>query len=70
MILISVDLPAPFSPISAWTSPAPSAIDAPASAWVDPKRRNNPRTSISGCPLGLGCVGGASGSVVMLVPGS
>src|SRR5438876_11795922 len=32
MILISVDLPAPFSPTSAWTSPAASAKETPFSA--------------------------------------
>ena len=32
MILISVDLPAPFSPTSAWTSPAASSNETPLSA--------------------------------------
>src|SRR5471032_1619245 len=32
MILISVDLPAPFSPIRAWTSPARSSKETPFSA--------------------------------------
>src|SRR5262249_26935457 len=32
MILMSVDLPAPFSPTSAWTSPRASSKDTPLSA--------------------------------------
>ena len=37
MILISVDLPAPFSPISAWTSPARRSNETPFRAWTPPK---------------------------------
>ena len=35
-ILISVDLPAPFSPISAWISPAAMVSDTPRSAGMPP----------------------------------
>src|SRR5438034_11120619 len=34
MTLISVDLPAPFSPTKAWTSPARRSNDTPLSAWT------------------------------------
>src|SRR5471030_3096773 len=37
MILMSVDLPAPFSPSSAWTSPACKSNDTPLSARTAPK---------------------------------
>src|SRR3954463_16006252 len=37
MILISVDLPAPFSPTRAWTSPGSSAKSTPARAVAPPK---------------------------------
>ena len=37
MILISVDLPAPFSPTSAWTSPARSSKETPFSACTPAK---------------------------------
>src|SRR6266852_4776356 len=34
MILTSVDLPAPFSPTSAWTSPGARSKDTRRSAWI------------------------------------
>src|SRR3954471_6156491 len=43
--LISVDLPAPFCPISACTSPARSARSTPASACPPGKARETPRAS-------------------------
>src|SRR5215216_2818465 len=36
-IFTRVDLPAPFSPIRAWASPAWSSIDPSSRAWTDPK---------------------------------
>ena len=45
MILISVDLPAPFSPSSAWISPACRVSETSSSAWVEPKRLLTPRIS-------------------------
>src|ERR671912_1990165 len=50
MILIRVDLPAPFSPTSAWTSPGASARDTPSSAWVAPKRFAMPRMASTASP--------------------
>src|SRR3989442_8135757 len=50
MILMSVDLPAPFSPRSAWISPAWSAKETSSSAWVDPNRFETPRISRIGVP--------------------
>src|SRR5437867_5425738 len=50
MILMSVDLPAPCSPRSAWISPAWSAKETSASAWVDPNRFETPRISRIGVP--------------------
>src|SRR5579875_4039469 len=37
MTLMSVDLPAPFSPTSAWTSPARRSNETPFSAWTPAK---------------------------------
>src|SRR6478609_6436658 len=48
--LISVDLPAPFWPISAWISPARSKSPAPSSAMVAPKRLHRP-SACSTTPL-------------------
>ena len=45
---ISVDLPAPFSPVIAWTDPAWPAKDTAASAWIEPKRLVTFRNSILG----------------------
>src|SRR4051795_2152961 len=47
-ILISVDLPAPFSPKSAVTAPAARSRSTASSASVPPKRLVRPRTSSSG----------------------
>src|SRR4051794_17995913 len=47
-ILISVDLPAPFSPKSAVTAPAARSRSTASSASVPPKRFVRPRTSSSG----------------------
>ncbi len=45
MILISVDLPAPFSPSSAWISPGWSASETSSSACVASNRLATPRIS-------------------------
>src|SRR6516162_9778642 len=46
-IFMSVDLPAPFSPTSAWTSPGRSVRSTPRRACVGPKRLWRPdRTSM------------------------
>jgi hypothetical protein len=53
-----VDLPAPFSPASARTSPAPSAIDTSRAARTAPYDLLAPRRAMiggSGMPLLLGC---------------
>ena len=50
MILMSVDLPAPFSPSSAWTSPARRVSDTSSSACVAPKRLAMPRIWSTGAP--------------------
>src|SRR3954467_14992536 len=53
-VLISVDLPAPFSPQSAWTSPGRRSKSTPRSARTCPKRFTSPRASSTGaCPSGL-----------------
>ena len=44
MILISVDLPAPFSPTRAWISPGRRSSETPRSAWVEPKLFETSRT--------------------------
>src|SRR5207344_1044292 len=41
-MLISVDLPAPLVPITAWTSPMLRLSDTPSTAVRPPKRRVNP----------------------------
>ena len=48
MILMSVDLPAPFSPSRAWISPGMSASETSSSAWISPNRLETPRISITG----------------------
>jgi hypothetical protein len=48
--LISVDLPAPFSPRSATISPAPTSIPASMSACVPPKCFDTPRIARRGWP--------------------
>src|SRR4029077_5171251 len=45
MILMSVVFPAPFSPSSAWISPASSLSETSSSAWMGPKRFEMPRIS-------------------------
>ena len=51
MILIKVDLPAPFSPSSAWISPVRSVSDTSWRACVEPKRLLTPRVArIGGRP--------------------
>ena len=56
---ISVDLPAPFSPISACTSPARSSNPTWSSAWTPAKLLHKPRmetsVSMSGEPVGSRC---------------
>src|SRR5262245_31923991 len=44
----NVDLPAPFSPTSARTSPAVSVKSTPRTAWIPPNRLARPRASRSG----------------------
>ena len=50
-ILISVDLPAPFSPSRAWTSPARRSKSTPSSAVTPGNRREIPRNSSSGSSI-------------------
>src|SRR4051794_22784203 len=45
MILINVDLPAPFSPSNAWISPVRSVSDTSWRACVEPKRLLTPRVA-------------------------
>ena len=52
-MFISVDLPAPFSPISACTSPARSSKDTPVSARTAPKRLVMPVSLRSGVDMAL-----------------
>ena len=57
IILTSVDLPAPLSPISPTTSPASSANDTSLTAWIAPKCFEIPsssRTAIDRLPPGRG----------------
>src|SRR5918997_3080941 len=53
MILISVDLPAPFSPTSAWTSPRATSSDAPRSAGTPPKALSTLSALRSGVVSGI-----------------
>src|SRR4051812_47073948 len=46
--LISVDLPAPFWPITAWTSPGKRRKSTPESAWTPEKRFEIPFISSTG----------------------
>ena len=55
---ISVDLPAPFSPISAWTSPDATAKSTPFSARTPP---NALVTPLSSTRLGMAAQNTASG---------
>src|SRR5271163_1936343 len=48
MIFSRVDLPAPFSPISASTSPARAASPTPSNAWTGPNRLSMPSISRTG----------------------
>ncbi len=48
MTFISVDLPAPFSPRTAWTSPRRASRSTPASAATAPKRLAMPRRARTG----------------------
>src|SRR4029450_7184074 len=56
MILMRVDLPAPFSPTSACTSPERTSKSTPRSAWTPPSplrmpvRRNSPSGSVTAFP--------------------
>src|SRR3954463_12103409 len=43
--LISVDLPAPFGPMTAWISPTWTSSDTPATARSPPKRFSRPRAA-------------------------
>lgn len=50
-MFIGVDLPAPFSPMMAWTSPAASAADTSRSAAIEPKLLVIPRASKTAAPM-------------------
>src|SRR5581483_7120285 len=50
---IRVDLPAPFSPTSAWTSPCRSSNCTSSSAWTPGKLLLAPLTRSSGVPVEL-----------------
>ena len=52
MTLISVDLPAPFSPTRACTSPGRRSSETPRSACVDPKLFDTSTTDSSDGSLG------------------
>src|SRR5215212_779035 len=55
--LISVDLPAPFSPISAWISPARTVKSTPSSARTPGKERAIPRICRSSPGIGALLIG-------------
>ena len=62
-MFISVDLPAPFSPSSAWISPACRSKSTPRSAWTPPKRLTTPRIDkqrLRSCRSPAGCRAGIS----------
>ena len=58
MHLTSVDLPAPFSPSSAWTVPASTLMDTSSSATSDPKILVIPTVSSEGARIGGAAVCG------------
>ncbi|KGD25780.1 hypothetical protein DP42_5046 [Burkholderia pseudomallei] len=63
--LTSVDLPAPFWPISPCTVPRVTASDAPRSAATPPKRLTTRRTSsASGAPAASGAAAADAAAVV------
>jgi hypothetical protein len=47
MILMVVDLPAPFGPRKPWTVPRSTSRSSPSRAVVEPKRFINPPTEIT-----------------------
>src|SRR5688572_17750438 len=55
MTFSSVLLPAPFSPISAWTSPGTSSRSTPSSATVAPKRLRRPASDSTGSVQAAWC---------------
>jgi hypothetical protein len=61
MILIMVDLPAPFSPTSACTSPAWRSSDRSVSAWVMPKDFDTPRNCMIGWAIWISGKAAAAG---------
>src|SRR5215470_4350242 len=63
MILIRVDLPAPFSPSTAWIRPARTVRSAPAKACTPPYRFETPRASNSG-PLVRGRRAASAAAVI------
>src|SRR5437588_820673 len=68
-IFISVDLPAPFSPTTAWTWPRPTSRCMRASACTPPYRFDSPRIATDAEP-GDGLVpspGGVSGSLLPFI---
>ena len=66
MHFTSVDLPAPFSPRSAWNVPAPTLIDTSSSAVNGPKRIVMSTVSTPSAPDG----GGSAPMTVMAAPRS
>jgi hypothetical protein len=68
MHLTSVDLPAPFSPSSAWNEPAGTLIETLSSAVKEPKRMVMPSVSM---PTALPAWGrGVSRTMLFMAAGS
>src|SRR5262245_50292425 len=67
MILISVDLPAPFSPISACTLPRASTRSTPSRATTPGKRLSMPRISSAG-PVAASALGARASSACIGAP--
>ncbi len=65
-IFTIVLLPDPFSPTSAWTSPARNSNDAPRSACVAPKALARPDTRMS--TVGCSVAGVVAGTSVVVMP--
>src|SRR6185295_4649911 len=52
-IFMSVDLPAPFSPTTAWTMPGAMARSTPVRAWIPPYASRRSTTSTAGGGVGI-----------------
>src|SRR6185503_12347761 len=52
-IFMSVDLPAPFSPTTAWTMPGAMARSTPPRAWITPYALRRSTTSTAGGGVGI-----------------